>query len=561
MKKALFFLLFFFMSCSLVFSQTIEITEPKANDIFKAASAMDLAWTASGITGNLKISLVPAAGGTMTTLVPSTSPNSSPLQVDIPQNISPDTYRLRISSQSNPSIFNVSGDFYINAHNSGLNVSRPNSYSRFTWGMREEIKWVRVGIANDLKCSLALFKGNNLKGWIAQRVGGTSYMWTVPSVTTGTDYRIKVYLDPGSSGGLSPIGLIPDVLSRSSQNFRIAASIADLVTYSMKIENPNPNENTNLIKFSAAIENLSPVLGAYPTRALLKIKQGSFSTSRILEVPDFKKKEMKTIKTTYPLPRSGNYTHTLILNYDQAIPEADTTNNTTTKNVQIKLLPDLLLYVQISDRTPRIFKKTHFEIDVKNIGKEASEPVNMSFSLKGKDTNNYTIPALRPKQKFHIKRSAKYGTKGSRSYRIRVDTLNAQAETTKANNEKTGSIRVLLPTDFDSAGLDLCDIEPVIVASGKAKRNQFYPITVKVRQLGTRKSSPSIIRYRVPDENIQKDYGLPEILPGETYTAVYRIKWTSAGAKRFEVHVDPNQSIKGERHVNNKTEKSITVMH
>jgi hypothetical protein len=496
----------------------------------------------------------------MRTLVPSTSPGASPLQVDIPQNISPNTYRLRIASQPNPGIFSDSGDFYINAHNSGLNISRPNAYSRFTWGMREEIKWVRVGIANDLKCSLVLLKGNSLKGTIAQRVGGTSYTWTVPSVTTGTDYRIRVYLDPGSSGGLQPIGWNPDVSSRTSQKFRIAATIADLVTYSMKIENPNPNENTNMIKFSAAIENLSPVLGAYPTKAMLKIRQGNFSTAKVLDVPGFKKKEMKTINTTYPLPRSGNYTHTLVLNYDQAIPEADTSNNTTSKNVQIQLLPDLLLYVHVSDRTPRIFKRTHFEIDVKNIGNEASGPVNMSFSLKGKDTKNYTIPALKPRQKFHVQRSAKYGTKGNRTFRVMVDTQNALSEMTKQNNAYSGSIRVLLPTDFDPGGSAHCDIKPEIVTAGKAKRNQFYPITVNVRQLGTKKSSSSIIRYRVPDENIEKEYMLPEILPGETYTVVYRIKWTSAGSKKFEVQVDPHHSIKGERHVNNKKEKSITVI-
>lgn len=142
-----------------------------------------------------------------------------------------------------------------------------------------------------------------------------------------------------------------------------------------------------------------------------------------------------------------------------------------------------------------------------------------------------------------------------------VDTQNALSEMTKANNAYSGSIRVLLPTDFDSGGLAHCDIEPEIVTTGRAKRNQFYPITVKVRQLGTRKSSPSIIRYRVPDENLQKEYMLPEILPGETYTVIYRIKWTSAGSKKFEVHVDPNHSIKDELQGNNKKEKFITVLH
>jgi hypothetical protein len=424
--------------------------------------------------------------------------------------------------------------------------------------MQERIKWVRVGIANDLKCSLALLKGNEFKGYVAERVAGTSYVWTVPSITAGTDYRIKVYLDPG---GISRFGGNPGHLSRTSHNFRIAATTADLVTHSMKVTNPKPNGNTNTIKFKAAIENLSPVLSAYPTKALLKIRQGNFSTSKILSVPGLEKRQIRDIKTSYQLPKSGIYTHTLILNYDNGIPEADKSNNKTTENITIELLPDLLLYVHISDRTPKIFKKTHFKIDVKNIGKEESEPVEMSFELKGKGTKKYHIPALKPRQKFHIKRSAKYGTRGNRTYRIMVDTQNTLSEMTKKNNETTGSIKVLLPTEFDPGGLAYCDIEPVIVTAGRAKRNQYFPITVNIRQLGTKKSSSSIIRYKVPDENIQKEYMLPEILPGETYTVTYRIKWTSAGRKIFEVHVDPNQSIKDERKGNNKKESSITVMY
>ena len=197
MKKLYFSLLFLFMSYSLVFSQTIDITGPGNKDIYKAGASMNVVWTAMGITGNIKISLAPAGGGNVITLVQDASPSSSPIQVDIPQNVAPDTYRVRIAEQLNPSIFSYPQNFFINAHNSGLNISLPNRYSRFTWGMQERIKWVRIGIANELKCSLALLKGNSFKGYVAERVDGTSYVWTVPSLIAGTDYRIKVYLDPG----------------------------------------------------------------------------------------------------------------------------------------------------------------------------------------------------------------------------------------------------------------------------------------------------------------------------------------------------------------------------
>lgn len=43
---------------------------------------------------------------------------------------------------------------------------------------------------------------------------------------------------------------------------------------------------------------------------------------------------------------------------------------------------------------------------------------------------------------------------------------------------------------------------------------------------------------------------LSEFPAGETYTAIYRFKWTSAGTKKFEVHVDPNLTIKDERQAN-----------
>jgi hypothetical protein len=58
------------------------------------------------------------------------------------------------------------------------------------------------------------------------------------------------------------------------------------------------------------------------------------------------------------------------------------------------------------------------------------------------------IPALKPKQKFHIQRSAKYSTRGKRTYRIMVDIQNALSEMTKKNNEAIGSIRVLLPRNM-----------------------------------------------------------------------------------------------------------------
>ena len=112
MKKIFFSLLFLFVSYSLAFSQTIDITEPRSKDIYKAGTSIDVVWTATGITGNINISLAPAGTGNVITLVPSTSPGSSPIQADIPQNVSPGTYRIRIQEQLNPSIYSYSANFY-----------------------------------------------------------------------------------------------------------------------------------------------------------------------------------------------------------------------------------------------------------------------------------------------------------------------------------------------------------------------------------------------------------------------------------------------------------------
>jgi hypothetical protein len=86
---------------------------PGSKDIFKAGTSMNVVWTAIGITGNIKISLAPAGGGNVITVVQNASPGSSPRQVDIPQNVAPGTYRVRIAEQLNPSIFSYSQNFYI----------------------------------------------------------------------------------------------------------------------------------------------------------------------------------------------------------------------------------------------------------------------------------------------------------------------------------------------------------------------------------------------------------------------------------------------------------------
>jgi hypothetical protein len=57
--------------------------------------------------------LAPAGGGNVITVVQNASPGSSPRQVDIPQNVAPGTYRVRIAEQLNPSIFSYSQNFYI----------------------------------------------------------------------------------------------------------------------------------------------------------------------------------------------------------------------------------------------------------------------------------------------------------------------------------------------------------------------------------------------------------------------------------------------------------------
>jgi subtilase family serine protease len=252
--------------------------------------------------------------------------------------------------------------------------------------------------------------------------------------------------------------------------------------------------------------------------------------------------------------------HTLLLNYDGAFEEASRVNNKKVVTKTIQYLPDLLLAVYVSDSTPRIYKNTHFHIDVKNIGKHVSTPVEMSFRLTGKKTKKYQIPALQPNQKKYFTRSVKYGTKGKRSYRITVDTQNTLTEMKKSNNEIKGSIRVLLPTDFDQGGLAYCDLKPEISTDGNnALKGHLYPITVKVSQLGTKKCASSKIRYKDYGNNVQKEYMLPEILPGETYTAVYNLKWSSYGNKLFEVTVDPGNKLQHENKQNNKTHKTIKV--
>lgn len=76
-------------------------------------------------------------------------------------------------------------------------------------------------------------------------------------------------------------------------------------------------------------------------------------------------------------------------------------------------------------------------------------------------------------------------------------------------------MRVLLPTDFDKGSLTYCDQKPVIRTEGHdTVAGYYHPVTVKVRQLGNKKCAGSTIRYNDVTNDVQKEYMLPQILPG-----------------------------------------------
>lgn len=190
---------------------SISISSPKTSDTFGPGKQMTIAWTSSGITGNVRIKLVRADNSATYTVSDSVPYNGSPYYYTIPADMTPGSYFIRIKHTL---VNNKSANFSIGT----ITVNAPAPGQVFSRGGTLVAEWTTAGITGNVKITLNHADGSGYIT-IAPTVpyNRASYEYTIPAdLTTGSYFvRIKQGTANGKSGDFT-IDSNPPVISVTS---------------------------------------------------------------------------------------------------------------------------------------------------------------------------------------------------------------------------------------------------------------------------------------------------------------------------------------------------------
>ncbi len=150
MKKTLMFAFMALLAAGLAFGGTITVTQP-AGGSFALGAACPIHWTASGVSGNVKIQLIRPGGALVGQLANRLDPASSPYPwVVAAPALAGETYRIRVSA-ADGSCLDESERFSITAAvdpevpGASIQVTEPNAGSSWPAGSSHTITWTKSG--------------------------------------------------------------------------------------------------------------------------------------------------------------------------------------------------------------------------------------------------------------------------------------------------------------------------------------------------------------------------------------------------------------------------------
>ncbi len=251
MKKALWFAALAVFAIGLAFGGTITVTQPAGGDVALGA-ACPIAWTASGVTSNVRINLITPGGGLVGPIIGNQAPDSSPYPwtVGAPAVVG-ERYRVRVtasdgSGMGESAIFTVvagggdPGDPGDPGTPGTISNVRLSGTSPHRIGDNRTISWSATGVSQALKLQL-IRSGGALVGPIVNSlaVGTTSYAWPAGSYIGGTaepgeNYRIRVSTTDNALTAESPVFALTNFLVMTDMLLTTAVMARNLELVSVR---------------------------------------------------------------------------------------------------------------------------------------------------------------------------------------------------------------------------------------------------------------------------------------------------------------------------------------
>jgi len=172
-----------------IFTFTITITNPDSESVWETDTSEFINWTSAGGITDVKIELF--KNDVFELEINMSTPNDGDYNWTVPLVLGgSDQYQIKISDESDPSVYNFSEYFEIFSFT--INITNPDSESVWETDTSEFINWTSTGGITDVK--IELFKNDVFELEINMSTPNDGdYNWTVPSGLDGSDqYQIKI---------------------------------------------------------------------------------------------------------------------------------------------------------------------------------------------------------------------------------------------------------------------------------------------------------------------------------------------------------------------------------
>ncbi len=215
MKRMMFIAALAFFIAGPVFAGTITVTQPAGGEV-AMGDPCPIAWTASGVTSNVRINLITPGGALVGPIIGNQLPGSSPYSwtVGLPA-VAGESYRVRVvasdgSGMGESAVFTVRAGGGDPGTSGDISNVRLSGTSPHRIGDSRTITWSLTGVSQPLRLQLVR-TGGDVVGVIADPLpaGATSYNWPAGQYIGGTagpgeDYKIRVSTTDNSVASKSP---------------------------------------------------------------------------------------------------------------------------------------------------------------------------------------------------------------------------------------------------------------------------------------------------------------------------------------------------------------------
>ena len=450
MKKNLVFLLAALFFAALARGQSITVIAPNGGESWPRGEVRDIAWTAPGCSGNVRINLIPAGGGAAQTVaVVPVADGRYPWAVGETNSgtAAAGDYRIGlyvptqdVDDQSNAPFTVTDG-----TPPPALRVTSPNGGEHWGIGSTRAITWDPGGLSGDAQ--IILYKDNGARfDRIATvpvsggRTGEGKYFWVVGETEVlkrtnsgyapAGSYRIEIKANAASDRSDGAFAIqesdLPDL---RIGDWSYQAKIGPVWT---KTSEPKLGDQ---VRFFVTVRNDGQAPTGRSCRCQLAVEgpEGFTPKTRDFDVPPLPVGGTHGISIEYKCAQEGTVKIRVKLDAGDDVIEADETDNEQAYRHVVLPLPDLVACIEW-DWGKKVYKSRRTHAYVVNRGEARSAPCRLRWFVRENNVVFRDIPALAPGEEATFSRDVKFYQDGTKDMEVIADCDRVVAESDERNN-------------------------------------------------------------------------------------------------------------------------------